>query len=49
MLEEFLRKNINCATQRAKGVPVYSLDIGNIEWVTSVTPAEIIIDSVTTE
>ena len=48
MLEEFLRKNINCcATQRAEGVPVYSLGTGDIGWVTSVTPAEIIIFSVT--
>lgn len=48
MLEEFVRTNINCATQRA-GVPVYSLGTGAIGWVTSVTPTEIIIVSVTTE
>lgn len=50
MLEAFVRTNISrCAAERAKGVLAYSLGTGNIGWVTSVIPAEIIVVSVTTE
>lgn len=34
MLEEFVRKNNCFATQRSKGVPVYSLGTGNIGYIT---------------